>query len=231
MFENSTKPIIFVPLDLDGCRDAVEMAEIIAGGEEALRRDPNCICYINYAHPLRHNAESLQRLLFMAEKGLPSIYCTTLAAGATGPVTASGGIALSNAGDLVGVLLAQLKREGAPVIISGSYHWGFGMLAHGGRGGEPPRIRGVRPEMAHYYDLPAFGLGGATSAKVVDAQAGIEAALTLLVEALSGANIVHDVGYMGYGDLYSLALLVICDEQIEFVRRFMGNEARNGIPS
>jgi len=96
------------------------------------------------------------------------------------------------------------------------------MLAHGGGPGAPPRIWGTRPEICHYYDLPAFGLGGATNAKVVDAQAGVQASVTLLTEALSGANIVHDVGYMSGASLYSLQMLVICDELIEFVRRFMG---------
>lgn len=137
-------------------------------------------------------------------------------------MTPAGGIALSNAGDLVGVLLAQLKREGAPVIISGGYHYVFGMKSHGGGPGAPPRIWGTRPEICHYYDLPAFGLGGATNAKVVDTQAGVQIAWTLLLEALGGANIVHDVGYMSGANLYSLQTLVICDELIEAVRRFMG---------
>jgi len=221
MLMNSTKPILFVTPELEGCKDAVEMSEIVAGGAEELRRDPSSVCYINIVHPLRHNKESLQRLLYMAEKGLPSIYCMVVSGGATGPVTAAGGMALANAGELVGVVLAQLKREGAPVILSGGYAHAFGMLAHGGTGGRP-RLQGARPEMAHYYDLPAFGLGGATGAKVVDQQAGAQAAFSLLIEALSGANIVHDIGYTGRADCYSLELLVICDELIEFVRRFMG---------
>jgi trimethylamine--corrinoid protein Co-methyltransferase len=207
-----------VTLDFEGCVDVTEMAEAVAGGSEELRRDPLCISYINYAHPLRHNQESLQKLLYLAEKGLPSIYCTTVAGGATGPVTAAGAFALGNAGDLVGVLLAQLKREGAPVIPSGGYPYVFGMRATGGTGGRP-YFDGARPEMTHYYDLPAFGLGGVTRAKVIDQQAGADAMTTLLIEALSGANIVHDVGYAA--DSYSLELLVICDELIEYVRRFM----------
>jgi trimethylamine--corrinoid protein Co-methyltransferase len=219
MLMNSTKPIIFVTPEFEGCVDVIEMAQVVAGGEEALRRDPNSICYINIVHPLRHNPESLQRLLYCAEKGVPSIYCMVVTGGATGPVTAAGAFALANAGELVGVLLAQLKREGAPVIVSGGYAHVFGMLAHGGSGGRP-YYEGARPEMAHYYDLPAFGLGGRARSKVVDAQAGAQAAFSLLIEAISGANIVHDVGYLS--DYFSLELLVIADELIEYVRRFMG---------
>jgi trimethylamine--corrinoid protein Co-methyltransferase len=221
MLMNTTKPIIFVTPDLAGCKDVVEMAEAVAGGEEELRRDPTVICYTNIVHPLRHNEESLQRLLFMAEKGLPNIYCMVVNGGATAPVTAAGGMALANAGELVGVVLAQLKREGAPIILSGGYAHAFGMRSGRGSGGRP-RVQGSRPEIAHYYDLPAFGLGGATRAKVIDAQAGAQAALSLLIETMSGANIVHDVGYTGAADCYSLQLLVISDELLNYVRRFMG---------
>jgi len=223
MLLNSSKPIIFVSPDLDGCRDVVEMAEAVAGSEEELQRNPFCICYTNIVHPLRHNQESLQRLLYMAEKGLPSIYCMVVTGGATGPVTAAGSFALANAGELVGVLLAQLKREGAPVIVSGGYAYLFGMRStDGGSGIIRPYFEGARPEMAHYYDLPAFGLGGRTRSHAIDTQAGAQAALTLLIEALSGANIVHDVGYMSEGDCYSLQMLVMCDELIDFVKQFMG---------
>ena len=105
------------------------------------------------------------------------------------------------------------------MIVSGGYAHVFGMLAHGGSGGRP-YFEGARPEMAHYYDLPAFGVGGRARSKVVDAQAGAQSALSLLIEAISGANIVHDVGYLS--DYFSLELLVISDELIEYVRRFMG---------
>ena len=74
MLVNSTKPILVVTTEFGGCVDAIRMAEAVAGGEEALRRNPLCALYINVTHPLRHNSEALQKLLFMAEKGLPTTY-------------------------------------------------------------------------------------------------------------------------------------------------------------
>jgi trimethylamine--corrinoid protein Co-methyltransferase len=56
---------------------------------------------------------------------------------------------------------------------------------------------------------------------VPDEQAMAEASLTLLTEAMSGNNIIHDVGYLGAGNCYSLEQLVMCDEMINWVRRFM----------
>jgi trimethylamine--corrinoid protein Co-methyltransferase len=75
-----------------------------------------------------------------------------------------------------------------------------------------PDAKGVTHAMAHYYGLPSFGLGGASDAKLVDQQAAAEAALTLMVETLNGANLIHDLGYLESGLCGSLAQLVVCDE-------------------
>ena len=68
LLSNSIKPILFVTTDFPGCVDCVEMAEIVAGGADALRQNPTVACYINVTSPLVHNAESLDKLLFMARQ-------------------------------------------------------------------------------------------------------------------------------------------------------------------
>ena len=119
MLMNSTKPILFVTTEFEGAVDVVAMAEAVMGGEEELRRNPLTACYINVTSPLRHNEEALRKLMLMAGKGLPTTYTPVVLRGANGPVTAAGAIALANAGELAGLVLAQLKREGAPVILTG----------------------------------------------------------------------------------------------------------------
>jgi trimethylamine---corrinoid protein Co-methyltransferase len=220
MLKNTIKPIVFVTLGFESCKDVIKMAEVVAGGPEDLAKNPSCINYVNYAHPLKHNGDSLLKLLYAAEKGLPSIYCTSVDGGASGPVTPAGGFALSNAGDLVGVVLAQLKREGAPVI-PGAYHMNFSMNFNKGVISEAPRTMGARSELAHFQGLPTFGWGGVSGSKMIDQQAGAQIALSLITEAISGTNLIHDVGYLGGADIYSLETLVIGNELIEYVKRFM----------
>lgn len=220
MLMNSTKPILFVTTEFEGCVDAIRMAEVVVGGEEELRRNPICACYINVTDPLRHNAESLQKLLFLAGKGLPTTYSPMVLRGMNGPVTIAGAIALANAGELVGLVLAQLKREGAPVIHSGGYHDMFDMRTMIGVY-ESPEGRNGRAELAHYYGLPVFGLAGASDSKLPDQQAAAEASLSMLIETLYGVNLIHDVGYLESGKCNSLEQLVICDEIINYIKRFM----------
>ncbi len=220
MLMNSTKPILFVTTEFEGTVDAIKMAEAVAGGEEELRRNPICALYINVTSPLRHNTEALQKLLFMAGKGLPTTYTPVVLRGINGPVTPAGALALANAGELAGLVIAQLKREGAPIILSGGTNDMLDMRTLGDVYAAPEN-RVMFVEMAHYYGLPVFGLGGASDSKLPDEQAAAEAAFSLILETLAGTHLVHDVGYLESGMTNSFEQIVICDELINYVKRFM----------
>lgn len=220
MLMNSTKPILFVTLEFEGCVDVIKMAEAVAGGEEQLRRNPICACYINVTHPLRHNQEALQKLLFLSGKGIPTTYTPVVLRGATGPVTAAGAIALANAGELAGLVLAQLKREGTPIILTGGVNDMMDMRTTVDAYADPTN-RVMLVELAHRYDLPIFGLTGCSDSKLPDEQAAAEAAFSIMLETLAGAQMAHDVGYLEGGMCNSIEQIVICDELINYTKQFM----------
>ena len=220
MLNATTKPIVFVTNEFSGCVDAVEMAEAVAGGAEALKLRPFVACYINVTTGLRHNEEALQKLLFMAEKGLPAMYVPVVVASISGPVTMAGSMALVNAGVLVGLVLSQLKREGAPFIVPGWGAEGMDMRTMV----NPycaPDPKGIAHALGHHYNLPIFGLGGCSESKLVDQQAAAEAALTLMAETLGGAHLIHDLGYLESGLCGSLAQLVICNQIVDWLEHMM----------
>jgi trimethylamine--corrinoid protein Co-methyltransferase len=217
MLNHTTKPIVIVTYEMSGLVDAIEMAEAVAGGPAALREKPFVACYINVTTGLLHNADALQKLMFLADKGLPALYIPVASGGTTGPVTMAGNVALTNAGTLVGVVISQLTRQGAPVIVPGFGGDALDMRTMVDPYAEPDH-RGVAESMAHYYGLPMFSLAGASDAKVVDQQAALEAALTLMVDVLSGGNLIHDLGYLESGLCYSLAQLVICDQIVAWLK-------------
>jgi trimethylamine--corrinoid protein Co-methyltransferase len=112
---------------------------------------------------------------------------------------------------MVGLVLSQLRREGAPFIVPGWGAEGLDMRT----AVNPycsPDPRGSMHALGRLHRLPIFGLGGASESKLVDQQAAAEAALTLVFETLGGANLIHDLGYLESGLCGSLAQLVICDE-------------------
>ena len=220
MLMNSTKPILFVTTEFPGCVDVIRMAEAVAGGEEALRRNPICALYINVTHPLRHNAEALQKLIFMAGKGLPTTYTPVVLRGVNGPVTAAGAIALANAGELAGLVIAQIKREGAPIILTGGVNDMLDMRTTVDSYADPNN-RVMLVELAHRYGLPIFGLAGCSDSKIPDEQAAAEAAFSIILETLAGAQMAHDVGYLEGGMCNSIEQIVICDELIGYTKQFM----------
>jgi trimethylamine--corrinoid protein Co-methyltransferase len=217
MLANTTKPIVFVTPDFEGCVAAVEMCELVAGGEAAFRQRPFATCYINITSGMIANAEALQKCIYLAEKGLPLLYIPLNAGGVNSPVTTAGCMASMNAGTLLGVTLAQLANEGVPVGVPG---WNGGpynlktMVGNYVLADE----QGVPTSMGRYYDLPVFGLGGCTDSKVLDQQCGFEATISLMTALMHGANIVHDVGFMDSGLQGSLQLIALCSDYLGFIR-------------
>lgn len=211
MLALTAKPIVLVTYELAGLLDALEMAEIVAGGREALAERPQLAVYVNVTRGLHFNEDAVRKLLLCAGRGVPVVWVPVTSGGTTGPITLAGTIAVNTAGVLAGIVLAQLVREGAPVVVPG-----FGGDALDLRTMvDPycaPEPKGVAASLAHRWGLPMFSLGGGSDAKVVDAQAAAEAALTMLADALAGGHLVHDSGYLESGLTGSLAQLAICDE-------------------
>ena len=217
MLNHTTKPIVFVTPDFEGCVTAVEMCELVAGSAAAFRARPFATCYINVTSGLIANAEALQKCMFLAEKGLPQLYIPLNAGGVNSPTTTAGCMASMNAGILLGIVLSQLVQPGAPIAVPG---WNGGpynlqtMVGNYVLADE----QGVPTSMGKYYDLPVFGLGGSTDSKIMDQQCAFEATLSLITALLHGANIVHDVGFMDAGLQGSLQLIAMCNEILGFLR-------------
>lgn len=220
MLNYTSKPIIFVTPDFAGCVDAVQMAEAVVGGPGALERRPTVACYINVTTGLLHNQEAIQKLLYLAGKGLPATYIPSTQGGVTAPVTPAAALVVAQAGALVGLVLSQLKREGAPFIMPG---WGGNMLDMRTtvQPYADPDKRSLAIDLVHHLGLPMFSLAGCSDSKTVDQQAGIEAALTLMTDILGGGHIVHDLGYLESGLTGSLVQLAICSEILDWLDHYV----------
>ena len=217
MLNNTTKPIVYVTPDFEGCKAAVEMCEAAAGSEAAFREKPFAACYVNVTSGLVANEEALQKCIYLAKKGLPFFWIPLNAGGVNSPCTTAGCMANMNAGILLGIVLAQLVNPGTPVAVPG---WNGGpynlktMVGNYVLADE----QGVPTTMGRYYELPVFGLGGSTDAKLLDQQCAFEVTISLMTALLNGANIVHDVGFMDSGLMASLQIAVMANEYIGFIR-------------
>jgi trimethylamine--corrinoid protein Co-methyltransferase len=227
MTANTTKPVVFTAWDEDGLQDILDMAEIIAGSREILARSPFLVAYLEPVSPLQHAPEVLRKIFRMADYGLPFVYSSAPIDGGTAPVTLAGNLAQANAEVLSGMVIAQLYRPGTPMI------WGAGCgpldmrtLVNIYAGPETMLHCMAMSELAHHlYNVPVWGFAGCSDSKQPDVQAGVESALMTTWNALAGANLVHDVGYIESGLTCSLEMIVINDEIIGQTKRMLNGIA------
>jgi trimethylamine--corrinoid protein Co-methyltransferase len=76
-------------------------------------------------------------------------------------------------------------------------------------------------QLGKHYGLPVYINVGLTDSKIPDAQAGLEAGITLVCGALAGADIFGHLGICGVDQASSLAMLVMQHELLEYVERIM----------
>ncbi|HNS52743.1 MAG TPA: trimethylamine methyltransferase family protein [Anaerolineae bacterium] len=222
MVLNTVKPIVFTAHDLDGIRDIASMAAAAVGGMDELRRNPTLILYAEPTTPLVHTRESVEKLLFMAENNLPVLYAPGMLRGGTAPVTLAACLAIANAESLTGLLVSQLKREGAPLVLGGGALVMDMRTMVSSYGAPELQLAGAAlAEMAHYYGLPRFSSAGASDSKIVDQQAIVEGTISILIQGLSGSNLVHDVGFLECGLTSSYEMLVAMDEVIAMAKQII----------
>jgi trimethylamine--corrinoid protein Co-methyltransferase len=219
MMESSVKPIFFTAAGQEDLTVIMEMAAVVAGGEEPLREKPFLIHYSEPTAPLTHSVSAVAKLLLCAEKGFPICYTPGDMLGASIPVTLAGGVVQANAEALSGIVLHQLKSKGAPIIS------GFGAIPLDMRSGTfcygAPDLRLTNSAFAdiyHHYGIPMWSTVG-SDAHGLDEQAAMEHAFGTLMAALDGANLIHDIGYLGQGLLGNPAAIVMCSEIISYVKR------------
>ncbi len=216
---NCSKPIIFTSFDEHNLKIIIDMAAAVAGSHQDLQDRPFIILYDEPISPLIHTRDGLAKMFTCLEYGIPVIYTPGVVAGGTCPVTKAGTIVQMNAESISGLVIAQLKKKGAPVIIGGGAT-PMEMSTTATLYGSPDAAMNycAMTELAQFYGLPNFTEAGCSNAPFPDAQAGMEASIGLLLNQLCGANLVHDVGYLDGGKTGSLPFLVMCDDFISAAR-------------
>ncbi|MFO8011373.1 MAG: trimethylamine methyltransferase family protein [Dehalococcoidia bacterium] len=220
MIENCTKPIIVTAVNAEGLEDQWKMACLIRGNEKEFRLNPLFAVYIEPSSPLKHTREALEKLLFAADKGIPAVYTPCPSAGATSPATIPAMLVQSLAETLQASVLSYLRKPGMPLIMGGVVTI-LDMLTSAYSYGAPELslASAAYTDVAKWLGIPMFSTGGCTDSKVIDEQAAAEATTSLFYAYLSGANLIHDVGYLDSGLTASLDTLVMCEEIIGTVRQ------------
>jgi trimethylamine--corrinoid protein Co-methyltransferase len=226
MVLNTNKPIVFTARHAGDVDDIAAMASHVVGGMSQLRERPFLLHYAEPISPLIFPESSVQKLVRCAEHGIPVAFPSGANAGGGAPITLAGAMALANAECLGGLVIHQLRQPGAPFLYGFNVSTIDMMTAIVCYGNPEWNLTAAgQADMARFYRLPSWGFAGATDAKILDAQAGLEAMFSVYNAMLSRNNLVHDVGYLEYGSTSSMELIILVDEIVGMCRRFM-----EGIP-
>jgi trimethylamine--corrinoid protein Co-methyltransferase len=226
MLEGTTKPINITAVDLDGLRDQLEMAYIRVGGKEEFEKGPIFSLYIEPVSPLSHSKEVVQKLLFATDHGIPFVYTPCPLAGATSPCTLAGTAVQALTESLFGIVLSQLRKPGAPLIIGGlmsNMDMRTTIYCYGSP--EMALLSAAYTQITKWLEVPMYETAGCSDAKMFDEQAAMEATINVATAALVGGNMIHDVGYLEQGLTSSMEMMVASNEIIDRVKRIL-----RGIP-
>ncbi len=220
MFRYTTKPIVAWSFDYYDSNAIHRIAVEEAGGQDAFEKRPTYIHYCEPLSPLISTTDSLNKLVFAAEKRIPLIFTPCPLAGGTAPITPAGIIIQAAAESFMGLTIAQNIQPGLPFIMGGVLSvmdMSSMILAYGAP--ELSLIMAGHTEFAHYAGLPLWQTGGCTDSKTFDEQAITEGSLSVFFSALTGGDLCHDVGYTESGMTGSVFQLTAMDEAIGYARR------------
>ena len=217
MAANTTKSLVLLVSEAAAFEPALDMLEALCGN---LSEKPFVIPYFNPVSPLVINEGTSDKMAVAIARGLPVIYSNYGMSGATAPITPAGTLVLLNAELLAGLVLAQLMREGTPVIL-GSLPAGFDMAtAASYYGPETMLLNLACADMMAHYGLPHCGTSGSGAGWGADLPAADLFWMNHLTSCLGRAGLAPFVGGNFDSLAFSPTAAVYADHIICQVRRF-----------
>jgi trimethylamine--corrinoid protein Co-methyltransferase len=218
----SRKPVVTGAFRIDTLHVMKDLLAADAGGEAALAARPRAVFDVCPSPPLLWSELTCQNLIDLARYRIPAQIVSMPLAGSTAPVTLAGAVVQHAAESTSGVVIHQLAGPGAPLVWGGApavTDMRFGSTPMGAM--ETAMIDAACAQVGKRLGLPTHGYLGASDAKLVDAQAGLESGTTALVGALAGINMISGPGMLDFLRAQSLEKLVVDAEMISMVRRLL----------
>jgi trimethylamine--corrinoid protein Co-methyltransferase len=220
--KNTTKPVTFWYHDRRSARFLNEVMIAVRGSVELATARPLAYPLLEPISPLRFPFNGVDLLYETARLNLPVPIGPMAQMGTSAPCSVAGTMAQENAEILAGVCITQLIRPGMPVCYGGICH-AFDMSTTQMIFSGPEQVifSVAMAQMGRHYALPVYINAGLTDAKRPDAQAGLEAAVTLAFGAAAGADVFGHMGISGVDQAASLDMLVLQNEIIGYVESLL----------
>ncbi|MBK9208332.1 MAG: trimethylamine methyltransferase family protein [Anaerolineales bacterium] len=218
----SKKPIVTGAFTNATVHHMINMLAIFAGGHDNLREHPRAVFDVCPSPPLIWSNFGAGNLITLARAGVPAEIVSMPLAGAASPVTLLGSVTQHAAECLSGITIHQLAHAGSPIVWGGAPAI-FDMRKGGTPFGavETAMIDSSYAQVGKSLGLPTHAYLGATEAKVLDTQAGLESGVGAMIGALSGINMISGSGMLDSLICQSPEKLVTDAEGIAMAQRMV----------
>ena len=216
----SSKPFMGAVTSKERAEDSLHMAGIVFG-QEFVRDTTVMTCLANGNTPLVWDKTMLDSVRVFAAANQATLFSPFVLGGASTPASTVGAVIQVNIEALTGVAFSQLVRAGAPALY-GQWVSTVSMKTGAPQAGTPEvcHMNLLTAQMARHYGLPSRCSGSCSSSKMVDAQAGYEAARNMYGALMAGTNfILSTTGYLESAMCQSYAKWVLDSEQLEMMYR------------
>ncbi|WP_352835691.1 trimethylamine methyltransferase family protein [Mesorhizobium sp. M0830] len=217
----SDKPFMGAVTSCERAEDTVAMAKIVFG-DEFVNNNTVMVSLANCNSPLVWDETMLDAVKVYSANNQAMIFAPFVLGGASTPASTVAAVAQLNAEALAGVAFAQLVRPGAPCIY-GQWLATVSMKSGAPMAGTPEicHMNLLVGQLARHYKLPWRCSGSNTSSKLVDAQAGYEAARNMYGALIAGANFVlSSTGYLEAALTQSYSKFMLDAEQMVMFYKF-----------
>ena len=215
----SAKPVVTGTFSGQGFRPMLDLL-LARTGADSLREKPCAIFDVCPSSPLRWSALGCHDLRMCAQNAVPAELISMPLAGALAPMSLLASVVQHTTETLSGVVIHQAWTPGSPIIYGGSPAV-FDMRYSTSPMGAPETllIDLAYAEVGKYLGFPTQAYLGMSDAKVVDAQAGMETAMTLAVASTGKIDFVSGPGMLNFESCQSFEKLVFDNEICGMARR------------
>jgi len=202
----------------------VDMFDIAMGGKGHFSQRPCCKAHISpVISPLRYGDDAFDVTMACIKHNMPLNNIIAAQSGATSPATIAGMLSATLAETLAALVMVNVFKPGYPMIFS---NWPFVIdLRTGsfsGSGGEITLLNAASAQLSNWLGLPSGAASSMSDAKAVDAQMGLEKAMSSLGVGLSGCNMIYESSGMMASLLgASFEAMLIDDEMLSQVYRVL----------
>jgi len=202
----------------------VNMFDTAMGGAGKFSQRPCCKAHISpVISPLRYGEDAFEVAMAAIKHNMPINNIIAAQSGATSPATIAGMLAATLAETLAALVMVNVFKPGYPMIFS---NWPFVIdLRTGsfsGSGGEITLLNAASAQLSNWLGLPSGAASSMSDAKAVDAQMGLEKAMSSLGVGLSGCNMIYESSGMMASLLgASFEAMLIDDEMLSQVYRVL----------